>query len=117
MLLTFIITLFLSAILQIFMPWWSIALAALVAGFLSQTTPWRTFLSGAVAIGVLWLGFILAISLLGSTAILPKLTELAGLPHPFFLYVLTVGIGALTAGMAALSGIWIKEAFFHDKDD
>ncbi len=117
MLLTFIITLFLSAILQIFFPWWTIAIAAVIAGYLSQTTPWRTFLAGAAAIGFLWLGFTLAVSILGSTAVLPKLATLFNLPHPIFLYILTVLIGSLTAGMAALSGIWLKEAIYYDEDD
>ena len=91
-----------AGILELFLPWWSIAIAAFIGGMLLPSR--FNFLAGFLAIGLLWLGMAVMID---SSAAAPLVGRVAlifmGLPKPA-LFGVTAIIGGLVAGFAAMSG-------------
>lgn len=114
MIFTFVITLFLAAVLQLFLPWWSVVIAAFLAGFFSSTTAFRTFSACFLSIATLWFGFMIVISIFGSTVVLPKLTTLFSLPHYILIFPIAILIGALPAGLSGLSAYYFRDAMKSD---
>lgn len=99
----------LSFALGIFLPWWSIAIASFVISFVLVQKPLIGFLSGFVAIFLLWgldaylisnhNGHILANRM--SQVILKK-------ENPYLLIIITAIIGGLVAAFASLSGSFLR---------
>lgn len=105
-----VLTIILSAILQVFFPWWIIVAVALLAGYMSPTTAFKTFSAAFLGIAVLWLGFMLVVSLFGSTVVLPRMAELFQLPHGVLIYPISILVGALPAGLAAVTAWYFRKA-------
>lgn len=98
--------------LSLFMPWWCIAVAAFgISAFLLQK-PWLAFISGFVAIAVLWGGLAWGISTANNHLLASKISVLvieqdnAGL-----LILVTALIGGLVAGFAGMSGALFRRLF------
>ena len=106
-LLSVILTVALCAILQSFLPWWTIAVASFVVGYFIKQKTGLAFAAGFVGVFVLWVAYAFVLSSANDNLLAHKITELlkvltqgslAGL------YVLTGFIGGLVSGFAALSG-------------
>ncbi|MFZ1527259.1 MAG: hypothetical protein WAT19_00785 [Ferruginibacter sp.] len=110
-----ILTALLSYAACLFLPWWSIAVAAfLVAVFISQK-PGRSFLSGFAALFLLWAGLSYIISMSNGHLLANKVSMLIlKSQSPVMLVIVTALIGGLVAGLAALSGSYLKRIFFKD---
>lgn len=105
--LSILLTAVLSALLQTFLPWWTIAIAAFVVAYFLQQKSGLAFVAGFLAVFLLWVGYAYLLSSANDNLLAAKITELlkaltqgslAGL------YVLTGFIGGLVSGFAALSG-------------
>lgn len=110
----FIITILLIALLSVaaclYLPWWSIAIVAFVVAALIPQSPGKSFLSGFIALFLLW--GILSFSLsAGNDHILAhRFSQLIlKADSPVGLILVTALIGALVAGFAALSGSFIRK--------
>lgn len=105
---TILIALFSFAIC-LFLPWWSIAIAAfLVAAFIHQQA-WKAFVSGFVALLCLWTGLSYWASAQNDHLLAHKISMLLiKSDAPFMLALVTGFIGALIAGFAALSGSLVR---------
>ena len=53
---SFILTILLSFALCLFLPWWSIAIAAFIVAALIPQKPGRSFVTGFIALFLLWGG-------------------------------------------------------------
>ena len=106
---TTILIILLSFCACLYFPWWSIAIVAFIVSALIPQNHWLAFLSGFVALFLLWGGLSLFISsnndhiLAHRVSLLILKTESA-----FFLILATALIGALVAGFAALTGSFIR---------
>lgn len=92
----------------LYLPWWSIAIVAFVVSAFIPQKPLASFLSGFIALFILWGSLSLYISL-GNENILAHRISLIILEsdQPYVLIALTALLGALVAGFAALSGSFI----------
>lgn len=88
------------------LPWWSIALAAAAGGFLFNAR--ASFLSGFVAIGVLWLTAAWLIDNASSTQLADKIATIMGV-DTIALFLLTCALGALVGGFAAMTGASVRK--------
>ncbi|TCJ19257.1 hypothetical protein EPD60_02235 [Flaviaesturariibacter flavus] len=87
-----------------YLPWWSVAVVAFLVGVaLPQRLP-RSFLSGFLAIFLLWAGIALWLDLENEQLLSRKVAELLHLPSSFLLLLVTALVGGLVGGFAALSG-------------
>ena len=102
----FIAIIIVAFILELFMPWWCIAIAAFVAGYALKSK--ANFLAGLTGIGLLW--FIKA-WMLDASAAAPLAERVAGifsLNKPLLLFVTSL-LGGLVGGFAAMSGAALKK--------
>ena len=96
--------------LGLYLPWWSIAIAAFVVAALIQQRPIVSFLAGFIGIFVLW--FILAMLIdVGNQHILSKkiatLLPLNG--NSFLLILITALVGAIIGANAALTASFLRK--------
>jgi hypothetical protein len=109
----FIISLLLIGILSfaagLYTAWWCIALVAFVVAICIHQQPGKAFLSGFLALFLLWGGLSWWIDVKNESVLSHRVAELIGLGHSSFLLILvTALIGAIVAGLGALSGSYLK---------
>jgi len=110
----FIISLVLTALLSfaacLYFPWWSIAIVAFIVAALIAQRPGRAFLAGFTALFLLWGGLGLWISSNNDHVLAHKISLLLlQMDNPSLLIFLTAFIGALVAGLAALTGSYLRK--------
>lgn len=105
-----IITLLLAAVLQLFLPWWSIAIAAFVAGLLIKQKAHRAFLHGFLGIFLLWTLASLWVYLDNEAILAGKLADLLFLPHSLLAVLATGLVGGITGGCAGITGHYLRQA-------
>ncbi len=111
----FVIIVLLVFITQsVFAYWWLIAVDAFLAALFFGRSGWGAFLSGFLAVALVWFGQAYYSSYLNENLLLGKITQLFRLPASEWMFVIVVSIGGLVGGLAALSGysfkaLWQKE--------
>lgn len=91
------------------MPWWSIAFVGFIVALIIQQAPAKSFLAGFVALFILWGAMAWWIDLKNQGILSRKIALILPLNgNTFLLILITAIIGALVAGLAALTG-----SFFH----
>jgi MFS family permease len=110
----FLISLILIALLSfaacLFLPWWSIAVAAFIVAVVIPQHPGKSFLAGFLALFFLWGVLAYWISDRNENILEHKVSMLMlKMDNPFMLILVTALIGALVAGFAALSGSFLRK--------
>ena len=96
---------FLSSILQQFLPWYIIAAVAFITGYFIKQSASSAFAAGFVAIFLLWVSYALVLSHANNNLLATKVATLLPLGgHVVLLLVVTGLIGGLVSGFAALTG-------------
>jgi cell division protein FtsX len=108
-LINIVLILVLSAIAQLMLPWWSIALVAFVIGYFSCNSGWQAFFAGFLALLLLWGGYSFFIDKANEQILSSKIAQLFTLSSGYLLVLITAVVGSLVAGLAALSGRLVKE--------
>lgn len=108
-----ILTVLLSFCACLFLPWWSIAIVAfLVAAFIPQA-PSVSFITGFIALFVLWGVLSFWISTRNDDILAHRISLLIfKTDNPFLLIIASALIGAVVAGLAALTASYIRPASF-----
>jgi len=110
----FIASLILTALLSfatcLFLPWWSIAIVAFVVAALIPQHPGKAFITGFVAVFILWAALAFWISVKNDHVLAHKISLIIlKMDSPYILILATALIGALVAGFAALSGSLLRK--------
>lgn len=104
-----IITALLSFAACLFLPWWSIAVAAFLVAALIPQTAAKSFLTGFTALFLLWGGLSFWISSANGHILAHKVSiVLLKMDNPWYLIAATAIIGALVGGLGALSGSFLR---------
>lgn len=102
----------LSAIIQLILPWWSIALVAFVVCFFRSTTGGQAFWFGFIGIALVWQAYALFIHLQNDGVLTGRMSQLLFKANmPIVLLELAVLLGGLVGGLAALSGHLFRRVF------
>ena len=105
-----ILTILLSFALCLFLPWWSIAIAAFVVAALIPQKPFKAFVTGFIALFLLWGGLSFWMSNNNDQVLAHKVSQLIlKMDNPIILILATALIGALVAGFAALAGSYLRK--------
>ena len=105
-----ILTSLLAFAAGLYLPWWSIAIAAFIVSALIHQKPWKSMLSGALGLFLLWGLLAIWIDSKNQGILSARISELLPLGGSAFLLILiTAFVGALVAGLAALSGAYLKK--------
>jgi hypothetical protein len=101
----FLLTLFLSYILALFLPWWSVMVAALITSFLIPLKKTAVFGIPFLAVALLWIIQSWLLSNANDYTLAKKIATLLPLSgNPFLLIIVTGAIGGLAAGIAGIFG-------------
>lgn len=100
-----LLTALLSFALSLYLPWWIIAAAAFVVAAAIHQNPWKAFLSGFLALFLLWTIMAWWLSTANNNILAGKISMVVlNNDSPVLLMLITGLIGGLVAGFAALSG-------------
>lgn len=97
----------LASMLELFLPWWSIAIAAALGGYFFTTR--LNFLAGFISIAFLWALTSLIIDLSSGSDLTERVATIFSLTRPLLILV-TALIGALVAGFAAMAGGALRQS-------
>jgi len=108
-LLSIILTAVLSLLLQLFLPWWSIVIAAALVGIIFSLAGIQSFLSGFLGIALVWWIYAWVIDVKNQSILSERIAELFHLGSPALLIIICGLIAGLVGGFAALSGSETKK--------
>lgn len=100
-LLQLIVIALLAFVLELFLPWWSIALAAFAGGAVLHSR--MNFLAGFLAIALLWFFHALIINASAAAPLADRVAKIFSL-NSTLLIIVTALIGGLVGGFAAMAG-------------
>jgi hypothetical protein len=110
-----ILTVLLAIVLNIFLPWWAIMLAAFLSGFLIDLKNVKVFLIPFLSIMLLWMTNAFLLSSSNDFTLSTKIANLLRLGGNVFLLTLITGIiGGLAAGFAGITGTLLKRLTAKD---
>jgi hypothetical protein len=107
--LTIVTTAALGLVLGAFLPFWSLALAALVMGFILAPGAWRALAGGFLAGALLWGGLAWWADAANAGVLSARVATLFKV-GPTALIALTALLGALLAGLGCLLGERVRKA-------
>jgi hypothetical protein len=100
----------LSFLCGLYLPWWGFALAACAVGALIPQRPVLSFLSGFLALFLLWVLLAWGIDSANNSILSSKIAQILPLGGSSFLLILLTGLtGALVGGGAALTGTYLMQ--------
>lgn len=105
----FLIILILTAVLQFFTPWWTIALVPFFIMAWRPAKPGISFLTGFLAIALIWFSYGFYLHHVSEGILSNRIAELFSLPGGFVLLIITTLIGGIVGGLGALSGSFIRQ--------
>jgi len=111
----FIVAIVLTALLAfisgLFLPWWGIAITSLLVAVLVHQKAGKAFLSGLLGVFILWAGLAWWIDMKNNGVLSKKIASVLPLGGSSLVLILVTGlIGGLVAGMAAMSGSFLRSS-------
>ena len=94
----------------LYLPWWSVAVAAFIVAALIYQSPLRSFLTGFCSIMLLWFVLILMINAANDNILADRISLVMGMGGSYMLVTLSCAIGAVTGGLGALTGSLLRKA-------
>jgi hypothetical protein len=107
----FIIIFILTAVSQLFAPWWMVALVPFLINAWRPATSGRAFLISFAAIAVLWFSYGLYLHVNSEGAMSDRIAEIFSLPNGILLLVVTTIVGGLVGGFAGMAGFFLQQLF------
>ena len=114
MVVKFIVTTLLIALLSfiggLFLPWWTIAVAAFIVSALIPQQPLTAFFAGFLALFLLWGGMALGIDVANGSILSTRVAGILPLHDSSLALVLVTGlIGALVGGGGSLTAAYLQK--------
>ncbi len=104
-----ILTALLAFISGLFLPWWGIAITSLLVALLVHQKAGKAFLAGMLGVFILWAGMAWWIDMKNNGVLSKKVASVLPLGGNAILLIILTGIvGGLVAGMAAMSGSFLR---------
>ncbi len=101
----------LSAVAQLVLPWWSLALVAFAFCFGRPEGSGRAFLYSFAGVALVWFGYALLQHIQTNGVLTSRISEVLKLPaNPIFLLIITPILGGLVAGLAGTAGYFTRQA-------
>lgn len=99
-----ILTATLCYVVELFLPWWTVAIVSFGVNVAFPTKGFNAFLSGFLGVGLLWLGMAWMIDAQSGGLLTERVAGIFELTNPIWMIALTGGVGGLVGGLAGLSG-------------
>lgn len=95
-------------ILNLFLPWWSIAIPGILLGYFFKKKAWASFGWGFLALFILWAGQALYIHFMNDGILSTRIANMLGVGSPYLVVLITGVLGGLVSGFATMTGALIK---------
>ena len=106
-----LVTALLAFISGLFLPWWFMAVTSLLVAVLVHQQAGKAFLSGLLGVFILWAGLAWWIDMKNNGVLSVKIAKVLPLGGSSIALILVTGlIGGLVAGMAAMSGSYLRSS-------
>lgn len=106
-----ILTGLLAFISGLFLPWWGIAITSLLVAVLVHQKAGKAFLSGLLGVFLLWAGLAWWIDMKNDGILSKKIAAVLPLGGSALLLIVVTGVvGGLVAGLAAVSGSFLRSS-------
>ncbi len=106
-----ILTALLAFISGLFLPWWGIAVASLLVAVLVHQKAGNAFFAGFWGVFILWAALAWWINMKNSGLLSKKIASVLPLGGNAILLIIVTGfIGGLVAGIAAMSGSFLRSS-------
>lgn len=96
-------------LLNLVLPWWSIAIPGLVLGYQFKPKNRAAFGWGFLALFLLWGGQALYIHFANEGILSSRIAEMLGVGSPYLVILVTAVLGGIVSGLATLTGSLIKK--------
>ena len=107
-----LLTALLSYALCLFLPWWSVAIAAFIVALAIHQKGWKAFVAGLLAVFLLWVGLSFTISTANNDVMAHKVSVLfIKQDNVNLLFLLTGLLGGIVAAFGALTGSLARRVF------
>ncbi|MCF2445891.1 hypothetical protein L0657_18160 [Dyadobacter sp. CY345] len=106
----FLIIFIVTAILQLFMPWWTIALIPFLVMIWRAKSGFHSFITGFLAIAFLWFSYGLYSHLSTDGIMSNRIAEIFSLPNGVLLLIVTTIVGGIVGGLSGLSGYFVRKS-------
>lgn len=100
----FVFILVFAFILNVFLPWWSIALPGLIGAYQFKVKPGMAFVWGFLAVFVAWGGHAIYLHLQNDGILSQRIADMLSVGSPWVVILATALVGGLVSGLAALTG-------------
>jgi hypothetical protein len=111
LLVAIILTVLLSLLVGLYLPWWSIAIAAFISVLLIPMKSGKAFLAGFIGVFILWAVLAFMIDIKNQHLLSVKIAEIFPLGgSSIALILITAFIGALVGGMASLTASFLRKS-------
>ena len=101
---TIVLTAILTYLLGMFLPWWSIAIAAFVVALLMKPSLGKAFLGGFLGVAIAWAIIAFWIDSSNDHILGAQISRVFQLGSAVLLILITAVLGGLVGGFAALTG-------------
>ena len=106
-----ILTGLLAFISGLFLPWWCMAITSLLVALLVHQKAGKAFLSGLLGVFLLWAALAWWIDMKNNGVLSVKIASVLPLGGSRIVLILATGlIGGLVAGLAAMSGSYLRSS-------
>ncbi|MFC2187822.1 hypothetical protein [Peijinzhouia sedimentorum] len=92
-------------------PWYSVVIAAFLGSLLIRTSGLVSFVSGFLAIGLLWFTLAWLIDFESGSLLTKKVAAIFQLSAPLLLVLVTGLVGGIAGGFGALTGTTLRQIF------
>ena len=106
-----LVIIILAFFLELFLPWWSVAIAAFAGGLLINTR--SNFLGGFLAIGLLWIGKALISDLSTDSDLADRVARIFMLHNKAVLLFVIFLLSGVVGGFAAMTGGALRKDAIH----
>jgi hypothetical protein len=96
----------LASLLELVLPWWSIAIAAFLGGWVFKSG--LNFVAGFLAIALLWLITAITIDISSASDLAARVSQIFMINTPI-LFAVTSVLGGLVGGFAAMAGASLRK--------
>lgn len=104
----------LAFILNLLLPWWSIALPGLFLGYYYRKPVLPSFGWGFLALFILWVAEAWYIHSANDGLLSGRIAEMLQLSSPYWVILITGIIGGIVSGLATVTGTLISDLKNHD---
>jgi hypothetical protein len=110
----FALIIILSVVLQIFAPWWTIAVVPFIILVWLPASSSGAFWTGFGGIALPWLAYGYYLHFISEGSMSDRVAAIFSLPNGILILVVTTLAGGLVGGLAGLSGHFVRQIFRHD---